>query len=69
MRYIGKAGVLNGKGNSSIRKRFQAHLKWCQQKKNKHPDVWDIWRINNPSDLLVTRRITEDEAPGYCKPF
>lgn len=65
--YIGKAGVLNGKGKSNLYTRLREYLKWYQQKKNKHHGGRDIWRIDNPGNLLVTWRVTEDVDPEKCE--
>lgn len=65
--YIGKAGVLNGKGKSNLHTRLREYLKWYQRKKNKHHGGRDIWRINHPGKLLVAWRVTEDEDPRSCE--
>lgn len=65
--YIGKAGVLNGKGKSNLYTRLREYLKWYQRKKNKHHGGRDIWRIDNPGKLLVAWRVTEDEDPRSCE--
>ena len=65
--YIGKAGVLNGKGASNLRKRLREYMKWYQKKSNKHHGGRDIWQINHPGDLLVTWRVTEGVDPESCE--
>lgn len=65
--YIGKAGVLNGRGSSNLRKRLREYMKWYQKKYNKHHGGRDIWQLNDPGDLLVTWRVTEDVDPEKCE--
>ncbi|MBD5538844.1 MAG: hypothetical protein HDQ94_02450 [Desulfovibrio sp.] len=65
--YIGKAGVLNGRGKSNLHTRLREYLKWYQRKKNKHHGGRDIWRIGNPGKLLVAWRVTEHEDPRSCE--
>lgn len=65
--YIGKAGVLNGKGASNLYTRLRAYLKWYQNKKNSHHGGRDIWQLDNPGDLLVTWRVTEGVDPEHCE--
>ena len=65
--YIGKAGVLNGKGTSNLYRRLRAYLKWYQKKKNSHHGGRDIWQLDNPGDLLVTWRVIEDVDPEKCE--
>lgn len=65
--YIGKAGVLNGKGASNLRKRLREYMKWYQKKKNSHHGGRDIWQLDDPGDLRVTWRVTEDVDPEKCE--
>ena len=65
--YIGKAGVLNGKGTSNLYTRLRAYLKWYQKEKNNHQGGRDIWELANPGDLLVAWRVTGNEDPRSCE--
>lgn len=65
--YIGKAGVLNGKGASNLYTRIREYLKWYKGARNSHHGGRDIWQLNDPGKLLVTWRVTEDEDPRSCE--
>lgn len=65
--YIGKAGVLNGKGASNLYTRLREYLKWYKGAKNSHHGGRDIWQLNDPGKLLVTWRVIEDEDPRSCE--
>lgn len=65
--YIGKAGVLNGKGTSNLYTRLRAYLKWYKKEKNSHHGGRDIWQLPNPGGLLVVWRVTPNEDPRSCE--
>ncbi|MDE7370495.1 MAG: hypothetical protein K2N07_01885 [Desulfovibrio sp.] len=65
--YIGKAGVLHGKGASNLRTRLRAYMRWYKGAKNSHHGGRDIWQIKEPEKLLVTWRVTENEDPRQCE--
>lgn len=65
--YIGKAGVLHGKGASNLNTRLKSYLKWYTGDKNRHHGGRDIWQIDEPGKLVVAWRVTDDEDPRSCE--
>lgn len=63
--YIGRAGASGKKSN--LRQRLDQYFSWFSGNGHNHDGGRDIWQIDNPGDLLVAWRVTEDEEPANCE--
>lgn len=63
--YIGKAG--GPEYDAQLRSRLGQYFAWFSGKGRNHKGGRDIWQIDNPGELLVAWRVTEDEDPRACE--
>lgn len=63
--YIGKAGGMGCK--TGLKLRLREYFKWLDGKANGHKGGRDIWQINEPANLLVAWRLTDNEDPRSCE--
>lgn len=64
--YIGKAGAKDK--NATLRSRLRPYfVNWSRGKSSAHRGGRDIWQIDNPGELHVAWRVTEDEEPRACE--